>query len=84
MNGSGGKHNAVHVYMYIQAHCDVHVSHAIHPEARNLPRSEVRPQAKYSGALVEIIGGDAVKYCLTHGHAEHLTNPFVVPEGELA
>ena len=27
----------MHVHMYIQAHCDVHVSHAIHPEARSYP-----------------------------------------------
>ena len=32
------KHSAIHVYIYIQAHCDVHVSHAIHPEARKCAR----------------------------------------------
>jgi hypothetical protein len=46
-----------------------------------MPRPE---QLKYTGALLQTLQGDAMDHRLSHGHAAHLTDLFVVPETEFA
>ena len=40
-------------------------------------------QVEYAGTLLQTLRGDAMNHRLTHCHAAHLADPFVVPEAEL-
>jgi len=40
-------------------------------------------QVEYAGTLLQTLRGDAMDHRLTHGHAAHLADPFVVPEADL-